>query len=151
MIRMEEYGAGDASSESLAARMEVMFSPSGGLAASPDFEYRAEQQQMAVAVARALESRHVLCAEAGTGVGKSLAYLIPAVEYAIREGKKAVISTHTINLQEQLNGLRSTCSQIPVPQTRALCMAIDPPRKFAPMAGWSGADLRPRSSPAPSP
>ena len=47
-----------------------------------NFEYRAEQQQMAVAVARALEDGAHQVVEAGTGVGKSLAYLIPAVLYA---------------------------------------------------------------------
>ncbi len=100
MIRIEE-GAG-ATKGDLAERMEMMFSASGGLAASPDFEYRAEQQQMAVAVAKALENQSVLCAEAGTGVGKSLAYLLPAAQFSLDTGRKAVISTHTINLQEQL-------------------------------------------------
>ena len=57
---------------------------------------------MAVAVAETLESETSLLAEAGTGVGKSLAYLIPAIRYALDHGRKAVISTHTINLQEQL-------------------------------------------------
>ena len=102
MIRIEEYGTGGTSPESLATRMETIFSPSGGLAASPDFEYRPEQQQMAVAVARALENKNILCAEAGTGVGKSLAYLLPAAQFSLETGRKAVISTHTINLQEQL-------------------------------------------------
>ncbi|MGJ8697164.1 MAG: ATP-dependent DNA helicase [Verrucomicrobiaceae bacterium] len=84
--------------------MRAVFSESGLLSKSPDFEYRAEQQQMAGEVADALAGERSLVIEAGTGVGKSLAYLIPAVEFAIREGKKAVISTHTINLQEQLMG-----------------------------------------------
>ncbi|BDS06701.1 helicase [Oceaniferula spumae] len=86
----------------LKQEMETMFSTTGGLSASPDFEFRPEQQAMAMHVAEALEDRHVLCAEAGTGVGKSLAYLIPAAKYALESGRKAVISTHTINLQEQL-------------------------------------------------
>ena len=84
--------------------MRMVFSEAGLLSKSPDFEYRPEQQQMAGEVAEALQGERSLVIEAGTGVGKSLAYLIPAVEYAIREGKKAVISTHTINLQEQLIG-----------------------------------------------
>lgn len=84
--------------------MRTIFSENGLLSKSPDFEYRAEQQQMAGAVAEALDEERCLVVEAGTGVGKSLAYLIPAVEYALREGKKAIISTHTINLQEQLVG-----------------------------------------------
>src|SRR5512136_2958786 len=57
---------------------------------------------MAIAVARALENGDHLAVEAGTGVGKSLAYLVPAILYAVARKKKAVISTHTINLQEQL-------------------------------------------------
>ena len=84
--------------------MRAVFSASGLLSKSPDFEFRAEQQEMAGEVAMALEEERSLVVEAGTGVGKSLAYLIPAVEFAIREGRKAVISTHTINLQEQLMG-----------------------------------------------
>ena len=57
---------------------------------------------MAIAVAHALEKKEHLAVEAGTGVGKSLAYLIPAILFAIKNNKKAVVSTHTINLQEQL-------------------------------------------------
>jgi len=82
--------------------MHEMFSETGALSSSPDFEYRPEQQQMAVAVAKALVEKNVLCAEAGTGVGKSLAYLLPAAQFAMDTERKAVISTHTINLQEQL-------------------------------------------------
>ena len=84
------------------ARIGGIFAPDGLLAAAKNFEYRREQQEMAMAVARALdESRH-LVVEAGTGVGKSLAYLVPAILYAIEHKKKAVVSTYTINLQEQL-------------------------------------------------
>ena len=83
-------------------RVSSIFSEKGLLAKAKNFEYRAEQQEMAVAIARALEeTRHVVI-EAGTGVGKSMAYLVPAVLFAIEQSKKAVISTHTINLQEQL-------------------------------------------------
>src|SRR5205807_389707 len=57
---------------------------------------------MAVAVARALEEDRHLVVEAGTGVGKSLAYLVPSILFALEQHKKAIISTHTINLQEQL-------------------------------------------------
>ena len=99
MISFAEQGA---TPGALLKEMEVMFSSTGGLSVSPDFEFRAEQQQMAMHVAEALEESHVLCAEAGTGVGKSLAYLIPAAKFALETGRKAVISTHTINLQEQL-------------------------------------------------
>lgn len=84
--------------------MREAFSDSGLLSRSPDFEFRAEQQEMAGEVALALEGERSLVIEAGTGVGKSLAYLIPAIRYALENQKKAVISTHTINLQEQLMG-----------------------------------------------
>ncbi len=98
----EESGGAPKETIDLVKEMEEMFSATGKLSSSPDFEYRAEQQQMAIAVAEALDGCHVLCAEAGTGVGKSLAYLIPAAKFAMETGRKAVISTHTINLQEQL-------------------------------------------------
>src|SRR4249920_43821 len=57
---------------------------------------------MASAVAQALNGGHHLMVEAGTGVGKSFAYLLPAIDYAVRNKKKVVVSTHTISLQEQL-------------------------------------------------
>lgn len=78
------------------------FSRKGLLAKSRDFEYRPQQQELAVAVAEALIGANPLVAEAGTGVGKSLAYLLPAARFALETGRKGVISTHTINLQEQL-------------------------------------------------
>lgn len=78
------------------------FSATGALSGAKGFEFRPEQQQLAVAVASALETGSSLLAEAGTGVGKSLAYLIPAVRFALGHDRKAIVSTHTINLQEQL-------------------------------------------------
>ena len=90
--------------EGLADEVHRIFSEDGLLSKSPDFAYRSQQQQMATEVASALEQSRVLTVEAGTGVGKSLAYLIPAIKYAVEFGKKAVLSTHTINLQEQLTG-----------------------------------------------
>ncbi|MCB1236103.1 MAG: ATP-dependent DNA helicase, partial [Verrucomicrobiae bacterium] len=84
--------------------MDAFFGPDGALSGLADYEYRREQRQMAVAVAEALETATPLVVEAGTGVGKSLAYLGPAVSLALRDHRKAVISTHTINLQEQLAG-----------------------------------------------
>jgi len=66
------------------------------------FESRPEQETMAAAVNQAFnESRH-LVVEAGTGTGKSLAYLLPAALHAIRSGERVVVSTDTIGLQEQL-------------------------------------------------
>ncbi len=86
----------------LVERIGALFSPNGRLAKVKNFEWRPQQQQMAVAMARALEEEQHLVVEAGTGVGKSLAYLAPAVLFAVERKKKAIISTHTINLQEQL-------------------------------------------------
>ena len=86
----------------LVAATETFFSGSGLLSKAKNFEFRHEQQQMAVAVAKALKGSEHLIVEAGTGVGKSLAYLTPAIFHAVSQNKKAVISTHTINLQEQL-------------------------------------------------
>ncbi len=86
----------------LGERMHEFFGGGGPLSGSKDYEYRPQQQQMACAVAEALRAAAPLVVEAGTGVGKSLAYLAPAVCFALAEGRKAVISTHTINLQEQL-------------------------------------------------
>src|SRR5436309_3824978 len=83
-------------------RIRTIFSKSGRLSKAKNFEFRPQQQEMAAAVARALEEERHLVVEAGTGVGKSLAYLVPAVLFALGQKKKAIISTHTINLQEQL-------------------------------------------------
>jgi len=82
--------------------MADFFSTTGPLSKLPDFEYRAQQRQLSMEVARALEQAEPLVAEAGTGVGKSLAYLVPALAFAAEQGRKAIISTQTINLQEQL-------------------------------------------------
>src|SRR4051794_21574805 len=97
-IELQPAGSGT----DLVAQVENIFSPSGILSKASNFEYRPQQQQMAVAVAKALESKGHLVVEAGTGVGKSLAYLAPAILFAVANTKKAIISTHTINLQEQL-------------------------------------------------
>src|SRR5246127_4144559 len=86
----------------LVSQVEEIFSPAGILSRASNFEFRPQQQEMAVAVARALQNPEHLAVEAGTGVGKSLAYLIPAILFAVQNKKKAVVSTHTINLQEQL-------------------------------------------------
>jgi len=68
----------------------------------PAFEERQEQIVMARAVAKAINDSERLIVEAGTGTGKSLAYLLPAAMYAVANNKRVVISTNTINLQEQL-------------------------------------------------
>ncbi len=68
------------------------------------YEPRPQQVAMAKAVAEALDDGANLCVEAPTGVGKTFAYLVPAYYYALATGKPVVVSTHTINLQEQIIG-----------------------------------------------
>jgi ATP-dependent DNA helicase DinG len=77
--------------------------PGGNIARRlPAYEHRSQQIEMAQAVARAIEGHRHLIVEAGTGVGKSFAYLVPAIQAAVGQRKKVVVSTHTIALQEQL-------------------------------------------------
>ncbi len=79
--------------------MDELFGPDGALArALPGYERRAEQAALADAVDRALTTGEHLVAEAGTGVGKSLAYLLPA----LASGQRVVVATATKALQEQL-------------------------------------------------
>jgi len=68
----------------------------------PDYEERPEQLRMAFAVAEAFNANRLATIEAGTGTGKSLAYLIPALLWAKQNEERVVVSTNTINLQEQL-------------------------------------------------
>jgi DNA polymerase-3 subunit epsilon/ATP-dependent DNA helicase DinG len=68
----------------------------------PGFEYRSQQVMMMQAVAQALNDDHHLIVEAGAGVGKSMAYLLPSIFFALRNKARVVISTDTISLQEQL-------------------------------------------------
>ena len=79
--------------------MDRIFEPEGTLARTlKNYEYRPEQKQMAEAVSQAFAKERFLIVEAGTGTGKTLAYLIPA----ILSGKKLIVSTGTKTLQEQL-------------------------------------------------
>jgi ATP-dependent DNA helicase DinG len=83
--------------------MQEIFGPEGLIAkAHPDYEHRPGQIQMAEAVLRAFEQKHHLIVEAGTGTGKTLAYLVPAIAAACASGARVVVSTGTKNLQEQL-------------------------------------------------
>lgn len=66
------------------------------------YERREQQERMAAAVAEALEKRRNLCVEAPTGVGKSFAYLVPAIYHALATRQPVLVATETINLQEQL-------------------------------------------------
>lgn len=83
--------------------MEEIFGKAGLIAKHhKEYEYRAGQIKMAQAVLKAFEENKHLIVEAGTGTGKTLAYLVPAIAYALKHGKRVIISTGTKNLQEQL-------------------------------------------------
>lgn len=83
--------------------VSALLEPGGAFAQHfPQFEYRQEQVAMLQAVAEALSDERHLLVEAGTGTGKSMAYLIPAAIWAIENQQRVVISTNTINLQDQL-------------------------------------------------
>ena len=81
-----------------------IFKDGGSLMKVLDFEHRPEQSQMAESVVDALRNGEHLLVEAGTGVGKSLAYLIPSIIHAKKNKRPCVVATNTINLQEQLLG-----------------------------------------------
>ncbi|MDH3493922.1 MAG: ATP-dependent DNA helicase [Acidobacteriota bacterium] len=83
--------------------MEKIFGPGGLLAKHHEnYEYRAGQVEMADAVLKAFEDKRHLIVEAGTGTGKTLAYLVPTVAAALARDQRVIISTGTKNLQEQL-------------------------------------------------
>src|SRR5882724_8243629 len=84
--------------------LEDILAPEGAIARrlGERYEFRPQQVEMAEGVGSALENGEHLLVEAGTGVGKSFAYLLPAIDFAVKQKKRIVISTHTISLQEQL-------------------------------------------------
>jgi DNA polymerase III epsilon subunit family exonuclease len=85
------------------ADLAAFLEPGGVLSRSfPGYEYRPPQVDMLKAVAGAFNQSHHMMAEAGTGIGKSLAYLLPAIAFAVKNGTRVVVSTNTINLQDQL-------------------------------------------------
>lgn len=86
------------------ATLHSILGPEGAIARRmrDAYEHRPQQLEMASAVEEAFDKGHHLLVEAGTGVGKSFAYLLPAIEFAVKHKKRVVISTHTISLQEQL-------------------------------------------------
>jgi ATP-dependent DNA helicase DinG len=87
------------------AEIDAFFQPDGLLAANlAGYEHRSEQTRMALTIAEAFNGDRVAVIEAGTGTGKSLAYLLPAALWAKSNRERVVISTNTINLQEQLTG-----------------------------------------------
>ncbi len=80
-----------------------VFAPGGSLAGSLEgYEHRPQQERMAEGVVNAFNQGQIALIEAATGVGKSLAYLVPAVHWARENRQRVVVSTNTINLQEQI-------------------------------------------------
>jgi ATP-dependent DNA helicase DinG len=101
--RARAEGPADGRPAFAADRVEALLDPGSALAAGIGaFEARPGQRRMLRAVARAFEQGRHLLVEAGTGTGKSLAYLLPALAWARAGGGRVVIATHTVNLQEQL-------------------------------------------------
>lgn len=83
--------------------IEDILGRSGALARLLEaYEFRPQQLQMAQSVLKAFDEQGILMAEAGTGTGKSFAYLVPGLLWAMKQGERVVVSTHTVNLQEQL-------------------------------------------------
>ena len=109
--RQVERGEVDDPHLALGASAETLrkfFAPDGVMAQAlngdgeRDYEERVEQRIMAEAVARAAEEKHHLLVEAGTGTGKSYAYLAPLILWAVENNKRVLVATHTKALQQQL-------------------------------------------------
>ncbi len=82
--------------------LSALLAPGGPLEAIPGYEDRRGQREMLRFTAGRFNDGGVGLVEAGTGTGKSLAYLVPAARWALQNGERTVVSTNTINLQEQL-------------------------------------------------
>src|SRR5207248_4936852 len=86
-----------------AHEIAAMLAPEGALAVTlPGYEHREAQLQMVLAVAQIQARGGTLMVEAGTGTGKSIAYLVPSLARAVRSKERVVVSTHTHTLQQQL-------------------------------------------------
>ncbi|MBN2049638.1 MAG: hypothetical protein JW760_04280 [Spirochaetales bacterium] len=83
-------------------KLSSLLSPEGKMAELEGYEYRGAQVEMLRLVSDSMNAGTSCAVEAGTGVGKSLAYLLPSVEWAAVNGERVVVSTATINLQQQL-------------------------------------------------
>ncbi|MEM0965254.1 MAG: helicase C-terminal domain-containing protein [Verrucomicrobiota bacterium] len=108
----------------LVALTESVFSKGGSLETEMGLEHRGEQEEMAVRVAQAFAADCPLIFEAGTGVGKSLAYLIPGILHSVRTKRPFLVSTHTISLQEQIR-------EKDIEQCRKLFSRIEELRPYA--------------------
>jgi len=118
MIRVLEDDRDEDSSIDLTKEVDAVFESGGWLEQVLDFDYRQEQAEMAGSVCRSLVRGEHLLFEAGTGVGKSLAYLVPSLLFAKTRKRPCVVATNTISLQEQLlekdiPALRKLTKEIP--------------------------------------
>jgi ATP-dependent DNA helicase DinG len=106
MIGLNEGGGETAGTEPPPTRVRELsaeiFADGGHLCETLELEHRPQQENMARAVAAAIASDANLLCEAGTGVGKSLAYLLPGIILATDQQRQLIVSTHTISLQEQI-------------------------------------------------
>jgi ATP-dependent DNA helicase DinG len=102
MISLIENSSGAPQAGYLMPLVDAIFKEGGHLQTVLQLDHRPQQYAMALAVADSLESAKPLLFEAGTGVGKSLAYLIPGLIHAVTTERPCVISSHTISLQEQI-------------------------------------------------
>jgi ATP-dependent DNA helicase DinG len=102
MIGLIENAGSPPESDYLQRLVKSIFEKGGFLQKELGLDHRPEQAQMAAAVARSLVSDHPLLFEAGTGVGKSLAYLIPGIIHSVESERPFIVSSHTISLQEQI-------------------------------------------------
>jgi ATP-dependent DNA helicase DinG len=99
---IENAGGMPAAPGYLVALVESIFNEGGHLQTVLELDHRPQQAAMAIATAQALASNQPLLFEAGTGVGKSLAYLIPGLIHAVDSERPLIVSSHTITLQEQI-------------------------------------------------
>jgi Rad3-related DNA helicase len=145
---------------SLVRRTDEFFSPQGRLSTRwPNYEARAAQRELAADVARVFESGGVLLAEAPTGIGKSLAYLLPAVLTALETDRRVVVATATKSLQDQLFerdlpvlletlGVELPCARLKGKQNYLCPRALDDADSSAPeerhaleeLRGWAAGD-----------
>ena len=124
MISVREEPESGAGASPCAEHIARAFAAGGWLQSALGLEHRPQQELMAQAVARAFLADEPLLFEAGTGVGKSMAYLLPGIIHATESGRPCVVSTHTISLQEQVQ-------QKDLPHCRELFAAVPELQKYA--------------------
>ena len=100
MIKILEKDSG--SEDGILNLIGSIFKPDGFLQNALNFEHREQQEKMALSVVNSLQNGSHLVFEAGTGVGKSLAYLIPSILFSKKRKRPCIVATNTINLQEQI-------------------------------------------------